>query len=108
MGADAEGKQELDPAILTRADIYIDALDQAAHSGEINVPLHQGQLTPSDLAGTLGERVASGQQGRRDPSKATVFDSTGLAIQDVAVAAVIYRLAVQENVGIEVDLMGLD
>ena len=106
MGADAEGKQELDPEILRRAAVYIDAPDQAAHSGEINVPIHTGQFQLSDVVDTLGSVVASGSIAPRDGDALTVFDSTGLAIQDVAVAAEIFAEACRRGVGVEVDLVG--
>ncbi len=108
MGADAEGKQELDPEILRQAMVYIDAPDQAAHSGEINVPIHAGQFQLSDVAGTLGSVVMAGSIAPEGRDTLTVFDSTGLAIQDVAVAAEIYAEACRQDIGLEVDLVGAD
>lgn len=87
IGADAPGKQELDPAILRRASVFVDDPAQAIHSGEINVPIARGLYSPEEIAGTLGE-VVIGRKGRRDVSEITVFDSTGLAIQDLAIAAI--------------------
>jgi alanine dehydrogenase len=105
MGADGHGKQELDPAILRAAKVVIDDRDQAVHSGEINVPLATGELRIEDIHATLGEVVAGTKAGRMG-SEITVFDSTGLAIQDVAVAQVIYELAQKRGVGQKVDLVG--
>jgi alanine dehydrogenase len=105
MGADGHGKQELDPAILRAAKVVIDDRDQAMHSGEINVPLATGELRVEDIHATLGEVVAGTRAGRLG-SEITVFDSTGLAIQDVAVAQVIYDLAQKRGVGQKVDLVG--
>jgi len=105
MGADAPGKQELDPAILRDAQVVIDDAHQAVHSGEINVPVTAGQLADSDLHGTLGEIVAGLQPGRRG-DEITVFDSTGLAIQDVAVARMVYDLARERGAGTELPLIG--
>ena len=87
IGADAPGKQELDPAILSRAMVIVDDPAQAIHSGEVNVPIAKGQFKVSDIAGTLGE-VVLGKKKRLDPEQVTVFDSTGLAIQDLAIAAI--------------------
>lgn len=87
IGADAPGKQELDPAILVRARLFVDDPRQAVHSGEINVPIASGQYDPGQIAGTLGD-VVLGRAGRRSATEVTVFDSTGLAIQDLAIARV--------------------
>jgi len=87
IGADASGKEELDPAILNRAQVFVDDPAQAVHSGEINVPISRGLYHETDLAGTLGE-VVIGRKTRRDKDAITVFDSTGLAIQDLAIAKI--------------------
>jgi alanine dehydrogenase len=87
IGADAHGKQELDPRILKRAKIFVDDPAQAVHSGEINVPITQGLLTLGEIAGTLGDVVLK-RNGRERPEQVTVFDSTGLAIQDLAIAKI--------------------
>jgi ornithine cyclodeaminase/alanine dehydrogenase len=101
MGADGPGKQELDPEILTAATLVIDDAHQAHHSGEINVPLASGALAVDDIYGTLGDIVAGTKPGRT-ADEITVFDSTGLAIQDVAVARVIYDLARANDAGTHV------
>lgn len=90
IGADAPGKEELDPVILRRAQVFVDDPAQAVHSGEINVPIARGLYRETDIAGTLGE-VVIGKKKRRDPTAITVFDSTGLAIQDLAIAKVAMR-----------------
>lgn len=107
MGADAPGKQELYPDLLRAAALYIDDIHQAEGSGEINVPLALGEITLDDIAGTLGEVVA-GALPRPAPGVTTVFDSTGLAIQDVAVARTILDAAHERGIGVEVDLVGVD
>lgn len=104
MGADGHGKQEIDPEILRAAKVVIDDRDQAVHSGEINVPLAAGELRIEDIHATLGEVVAGTRAGRMG-SEITVFDSTGLAIQDVAVAQAIYELAQKRGVGQKIDLI---
>ena len=105
MGADAAGKQELDTLILMEGRVVIDDWDQATHSGEINVPLTRGDYSTDAVHATLGEVVIGTAEGRGDAS-ITVFDSTGLAIQDVAVARVIYDAARETGAGLSVDLIG--
>ena len=90
IGADAPGKQELDVLLLKRAQVFVDDLTQAVHSGEVNVPISHGIFTPEEIAGTLGE-VVIGMKRRESPDQITIFDSTGLAIQDLAIAAIAMR-----------------
>lgn len=105
MGADAPGKQELDPKILKRARIIVDDMEQALHSGEVNVPISQGVLRPDEICCELGE-VASGlKRGRLSPSDITVFVSTGLAIQDVATAWLVYTEALKLGLGTTVRIV---
>ena len=106
MGADAPGKQELETALLLGAQVFIDDLHQATGSGEINVPLSAGDFEVEDIAGTLGEVVA-GSGSRPDPLRTTIFDSTGLAIQDVALARAIYDAAQSRSIGQAIDLIGV-
>ncbi|OGX29829.1 MAG: alanine dehydrogenase [Omnitrophica WOR_2 bacterium RIFCSPHIGHO2_01_FULL_52_10] len=99
IGADAPGKEELDPRILKRARVVVDDPEQASHSGEINVPVAKGLFKLKDIPATLGEIVAGKKKGRTGPGQVTVFDSTGLAIQDTAVASLIYKAAVKKKLG---------
>lgn len=87
IGADAPGKEELDPALLRRSQVFVDDPAQAVHSGEVNVPISKGMYRPEDIAGTLGE-VVIGKKKRAGPDTITIFDSTGLAIQDLAIAKI--------------------
>ncbi len=99
IGADAPGKQELDPDILKNAKIIIDHWEQASHSGEINVPLRKKLISKRDLYADIGEIVTGKKKGRVKKNELTVFDSTGLAIQDVAIATLIYRTAIRRKKG---------
>lgn len=98
IGADAPGKEELDPAILLRASVYVDDPAQAVHSGEVNVPITNGLFSENMIAGTLGE-VVIGKKMRNTPEEITVFDSTGLAIQDLAIASL--TLGKQEGIDLK-------
>ena len=68
IGADAPGKEELDPALLLRAQVFVDDPAQALHSGEINVPVSQGVYQATDIAGTLGEVVTGKKKRAQSPS----------------------------------------
>lgn len=99
IGADAPGKEELDPEILRRAKVVVDDLAQASHSGEVNVPLAAGLMKQAEIHAELGEIVTGTKRGREGDREITIFDSTGLAVQDVAVGAMIYRRAGERGMG---------
>jgi ornithine cyclodeaminase/alanine dehydrogenase len=105
MGADGPGKQELDAQILRDARIVVDEPEQSVHGGELNVPISQGLLSERDIAATLGDVIAGKALGRTTPVDITVFDSTGLAIQDLAVAAAVYERARARGIGTPVELV---
>jgi len=105
IGADAPGKQELDPAILKRSKIVVDDWDQASHSGEINVPLSKGLLEPKDIWSEIGEIVAGLKQGRTNNDEITAFVSTGLAIQDAVTANIAYKKAMAHRIGQTVEIV---
>lgn len=91
VGADAPGKQELDPAILRRARVFLDDMAQGIESGEVNVPLKEGQLKREEIVGELSEVLIGKKPGRLSDADITVFSTTGLAIQDVACGALILQ-----------------
>ncbi len=99
VGADAAGRQELDPAVLKRAKIVVDDITQASCSGEINVPLAKGILKPKDVWCELGEVVAGLKQGRTSSDEVTVFVSSGLAVQDAVTANIAYKKAMASGIG---------
>jgi len=105
IGADAPGRQELDPAILKRAKIVVDDMEQASNSGEINVPLSQGILKPEDVWSELGQIVAGKKQGRTNNDEVTVFVSTGLAMQDAVTANIAYKKAMAHGIGKVVEIL---
>ena len=85
MGADGPGKSEIAVAELARARVFCDDWEQSIHGGELAHAVEAGLLGPDDVT-HLGAVLAGTAVGRRDPSEVTVFDSTGLAIQDLAIA----------------------
>jgi alanine dehydrogenase len=93
IGADAEGKEELEPGVLKRAIVVVDDLRQATTSGEINVPISLGLYSSKEVQATLGEIVTHRKPGRTDPQAITIFDSTGVAIEDIAIAKLVYDQA---------------
>jgi alanine dehydrogenase len=104
IGADAPLKEELDPAILKRAKIVVDDWEQAAHSGEINVPLSKGILSKQNVWAELGEIIIGTKQARTSDKEITIFDSTGLAIQDAATVDLVYKKAILKKTGCLIDI----
>ncbi len=105
VGADAEGKEELEPAILNEAVVVVDDLRQAIHAGEINVPVAKGLYKKEQIYGALGEIISGSKPGRTSNEMITVFDSTGLAIEDIATAGMIYQKARQSGTGTSFSLV---
>jgi alanine dehydrogenase len=106
VGADAPGKEELEPDILINARIVVDDLKQSTTSGEINLPLSRGLLSPERIYATLGEVVAGQKPGRHSREEITVFDATGLAFEDIACARLVYEKAGQNPELLRLDFIG--
>jgi len=85
MGADGPGKAEMAGAELARAHLFCDEWEQASHGGELAHAVEAGLVTEQDVT-TLGAVLTSAAPGRRNDAEITAFDSTGLAIQDLAIA----------------------
>jgi alanine dehydrogenase len=106
VGADAPGKQELDPSILKEAIVVVDDMKQASSSGEINVPIQKGIYSIGEVYGTLAELVVGKKKGRPDNKVITIFDSTGIAVEDIAVAKLLFEKAQQVGGYPSIDLVG--
>jgi ornithine cyclodeaminase/alanine dehydrogenase-like protein (mu-crystallin family) len=85
MGADGPGKAEMSGPELARARLFCDDWQQASHGGELAHAVEAGLVTEQDVT-ALGAVLAGATEGRRDDTEITAFDSTGLAIQDLAIA----------------------
>jgi alanine dehydrogenase len=85
MGADGPGKAEIEVSELVRTHVFCDDWEQASHNGEIVHGVDAGALTRDDVT-ELAQVLDGDADGRRDPDEITTFDSTGLAIQDLAIA----------------------
>ena len=106
VGADAEDKQELAPELLGVARVVVDHLEQCATIGELHHALERGVLGRADVFGELHDVVAGRRPGRTSDDEIFVFDSTGVAIEDVAAAALVYERAVAAGAGTVVELAG--
>ena len=103
MGADTRGKQELDPQLVAAAALFVDEAAQAISIGECQHAFASGLITQQSFRGSLGQVIAGLCDGRRSAQEITLFDGTGVALQDLVVADLAVRLAKQRGVGSEVD-----
>ncbi|MEM5275056.1 ornithine cyclodeaminase family protein [Cupriavidus taiwanensis] len=99
IGTDQKGKQELDPEIFRHAKIVNDSIAQCVEKGETLHPMNQKIITMEDIHGEIGEILLGRKPGRENDEEITIFDSTGMAIQDNTTAEKIYRNALANNVG---------
>ncbi len=105
MGADAPGKQELESSILNKSKIFIDCWEQARHSGEINVPVGEGLITRDNIEAKIGDVITGRAKGRTSDEEITVFDSTGLAVQDIVTAWKVYEKALERDMGSNINFL---
>lgn len=99
IGTDQQGKQELDPEIFRHAKIVVDSMAQCTEKGETWHPLNKNIITKDDIHGEIGEVLLGKKTGRENDEEVTIFDSTGMAIQDNTTSSKIYRNALERNVG---------
>jgi alanine dehydrogenase len=102
VGADHPEKHEIAPALLAASRVVVDVLEQAATFGDLHHALAAGALTRADVHAELGAVVAGSKPGRRRAEETFVFDSTGMALQDVAAAAAVYERAIAAGRGLAV------
>ena len=92
MGADGPGKAEIAVAEIGRVRVFCDEWEQASHGGELAAAVESGAITRADVT-ELGAVLTGDAEGRRSDEEITIFDSTGLAIQDLAIAIAAYERA---------------
>ena len=97
MGADTKGKQELDPLLVAGAALFVDEAAQAITIGECQHAYGAGLITGESFRGSIGEVIAGLCDGRRTAGEITLFDGTGVALQDLVVAELAVRLATQRG-----------
>lgn len=98
MGADTAGKQELDVRIMADARVYVDDWSQASSIGECQAAVREQLLTAEGIAGTLCDVLVGTVPGRLDNDEITVFDSSGMAVQDIFLAYRAFQVAEAGNV----------
>ena len=93
VGADDSHKQEIDPALIASARVVADNLDQSCTIGDSHHAIAAGFIRKEDVYGELAEIVAGKKPGRMSSDEITIFDSTGIALEDAVCAAAVYEKA---------------
>jgi ornithine cyclodeaminase/alanine dehydrogenase-like protein (mu-crystallin family) len=104
VGADSTHKSELAPELMASSKVVVDVLAQCAAMGDLHHALDAGAVIPDDVYAELGELVLGSKPGRIGSREITVFDSTGVAVQDAATAVWIYSKATESNTGTPIGL----
>ncbi|MEO3427434.1 ornithine cyclodeaminase family protein [Pelagibius sp. CAU 1746] len=103
MGCDTKGKQELDPGLVACAALFVDEAGQSLSIGELQHAFAGGLITEDAIRGTIGQVIEGRCDGRRDDQEITIFDGTGVALQDLVVAELAARMAREKGVAVRVD-----
>ncbi|HET9424555.1 MAG TPA: ornithine cyclodeaminase family protein [Gemmatimonadaceae bacterium] len=107
VGACTPRAREIDSEMVKRARLFVDSRVSALNeAGDIITPIQEGDITPDHIVAELGEVIAGLREGRRSPTEVTLFESLGLAIEDLAAARHVHALAESRPVGTIIDLGG--
>ena len=102
MGSDMSGKQEIDENILKSAKLFTDDILQSVSVGEFEVGINNGTITKEDIICEIGDVLNGEYDGRTSDNDITVFDSTGIGLQDIAAGYIAIQKAKKINIGTEV------
>jgi ornithine cyclodeaminase len=102
MGTDTKGKQEVDAALVARATVFTDEVAQSISIGECQHAIAQGLIAEGDIE-ELGAVINGDAKGRSSDDEVTLFDGTGVGLQDLAVASAVVDVALAKGVAVEVD-----
>lgn len=103
MGTDTKGKQEIDEALIAQSSVFTDEIAQSITIGEAQHAIASGRLLPNQIV-ELGAVINASHYGRQGNDEITIFDGTGVGLQDLAVAAKVVELAIQRGVAIKIDV----
>ncbi|MCV6824529.1 MULTISPECIES: iminosuccinate reductase BhcD [Halocynthiibacter] len=102
MGTDTKGKQEVEAALLAKSRVFTDEVAQSISIGEAQHAVAEGLIKEADIA-QIGAVINGTNPGRTSAEDITLFDGTGVGLQDLAVAASVVELAIKQGIAIEVD-----
>ncbi|GGB81537.1 ornithine cyclodeaminase [Marinobacterium zhoushanense] len=103
MGTDTKGKMEVDPELLAAASVFTDEVAQSISIGEAQHAVASGLISESDIT-PIGQVINGTHPGRRDDQEITLFDGTGVGLQDLAVASAAAKLALEQGLATQIAL----
>ena len=103
MGTDTSGKQEVDPALVAMVSLFTDEITQSVTIGEAQHAVAHGLISENDIT-AIGDVINGTHPGRSNESEITLFDGTGVGLQDLAVASAAAKLAVEQGMAQQVEL----
>lgn len=104
IGADMEGKEEIQPELFVNARVFADDKPQCMRVGEMEIALKGGFISEADIAGELGQVLKGNIPGRLSREDITIFDATGLALLDLVTGKKAINLAEEKGLGITADI----
>lgn len=104
IGSDMEGKQEIESEISINAVIFTDDNSQCINVGEIEIPIKKGIISKENIKGEIGQLIIGQVSGRSNNEEITIYDTTGVALLDLATAKIALKAASKEKLGVQVNL----
>jgi len=101
LGADMSDKNEIEANITTKAKLFVDDFNQSVNVGEFEVAYKNHLIDKGDLT-LIGDAIIDNTKGRTNPQEITIFDSTGISLQDIMVADALIEEAKKKNIGIDI------
>jgi ornithine cyclodeaminase/alanine dehydrogenase-like protein (mu-crystallin family) len=105
VGAHTPKTRELDSDTVASARLFVESRPAIlAEAGDVIIPIEEGRIEPAHIIGELGEVAAGTRAGRAQPDDITIFKSTGIAVEDVVAARLIYEAAIARGFGTAIDM----
>lgn len=104
IGADMDGKQEIHEAIFAAGKVYVDDIGQAISVGETEIPIKSGAITKEDIIAEIGDVMIGNAPGRQSDEDITVYDTTGIALQDLMTSKIVLDIAEEKGLGVIVEI----
>jgi len=104
IGADMDGKQEIHEDIFAAGRVFVDDVEQAVNVGETEIPVKSGAITEEDILAEIGDVMIGRAEGRLSDKDITVYDTTGIALQDLLTSKLVLDIAAEKGLGVEVEV----
>ena len=103
-GCDMAGKQELEASLFTHAKVVVDNVAECVRRGESQHSIREGLIRQEDIHAEIGQIALGQKAGRESAEEITIFDSTGMSLQDISTASRIYARALEMGIGTKVNM----